>query len=385
MNSVNQTKLWKIVGLGILTALLGFALPGCESSHGQQAGTQALLKVPVAQPLYQDITEWDEYSGRFRAVERVEIRARVSGYVDDVKFEDGEIVKAGQVLFVIDPRPFQIALNQANAQLEQAKAGKRQAESAFDRVKNLKDSKAISQEEYVQREQALYGEDARVEAALANVANAQLQLQFTQVKAPITGKISEKFVTEGNLISGGSDQGTLLTTIVSLDPIYFYFEGSESALLKYARNQEENETKTRVGVRLLDEGSYPHEGELTFMDNEVDFGTGTFQGRATIPNPDYVITPGMFGTARVFNTSAHRAIMIPDAVIATDQSQKIVYVLSEENKVEARAVELGPLYSSELRIIRTGLEPNDQVIIGNIQRIRPAMQVDPEVKTLASK
>ncbi|WP_423127603.1 efflux RND transporter periplasmic adaptor subunit [Gaoshiqia sp. Z1-71] len=372
----------------LVTVLSGFYLTGCESSRGDTPPAPA-MKVPVAAPLYQPVTEWEEYSGRFRAIKRVEVRARVGGYVDQVLFRDGELVRKGAVLFRIDPRPFQIVLNQAEARLEQAKAEKQQAENAFDRVKSLKESKAISREEYDQREQALNIAIAREEAAKADVAQAKLNLEFTEVRAPISGKISEEFVTEGNLISGGSDQASLLTTIVSLDPIYFYFEGSESSLLKYARKNNGDNLKgaagpnARIAVKLLDEDEFQHEGSFNFMDNEVDRGTGTYQGRAVVSNPDLVITSGMFGSARVFNNDPQPAILIPDEVIGTDQSQKFVYVLSGDNRVEARPIVLGPLHNSKLRIIRNGVDPNDRIIIGNIQKIRPTMVVEPEARVLS--
>ena len=379
---------WMVGATILVSVLSGFYLTGCESSRGDTAPAPAMI-VPVATPLYQPVTEWEEYSGRFRAIKRVEVRARVGGYVDQVLFRDGELVKKGDVLFRIDPRPFQIVLNQAEARLEQAKAEKQQAENAFGRVKSLKESKAISREEYDQREQALNIAMAREEAAKADVAQAKLNLEFTEVRAPISGKISDEFVTEGNLVSGGSDQASLLTTIVSLDPIYFYFEGSESSLLKYARKTNGDHgtgaagPNARIAVKLLDEEEFQHEGSFNFMDNEVDQGTGTYRGRAVISNPDLVITSGMFGSARVFNSDPQPAILIPDEVIGTDQSQKFVYVLSDSNRVEAKPVVLGPLHNSELRIIRSGLNPNDRIIIGNIQKIRPTMEVEPETRKLS--
>ncbi len=381
-----KTKKQRILAGLLFTAITifsGFYLSGCGTSRGDTAPAPMKLKVPVATPLYQAVTEWEEYSGRFRAVDRVEVRARVGGYVEKIMFHDGELVKKGQVLFIIDQRPYKITLEQAEARLEQAKAEKRQAENAFDRVKALKDSRAISREEYDQREQALHVAVAREEAADADVAEARLNMEFTRVKAPISGKISEEFVTAGNLVSGGSDQSTLLTTIVSLDPIYFYFEGSEASLLKYARqNGVPSGPTAHVAVKLLDEEQFRHEGSLNFMDNEVDRSTGTYRGRALVSNPDFLIASGMFGMARVYSDNPEPAIMVPDEVIGTDQSRKVVFVLSDSNKVEMRSVVLGPLYNNKYRIIRSGLEARDRVIIGNIQKIRPEMEVEPETRAL---
>lgn len=364
-------------------------LSRCDSSVGQNT-PPPLLKVPVAKPLNMAITEWDEYTGRFRAIDKVEVRSRLSGYIEQVKFKDGDIVKKGDVLFVIDQRPFKIALKQAEAGFEQAEADYRQAQSAFERVAALKDSRAVSREEYEQRKHQLHAAEARVEAAAADVERARLDLRFTEVTAPISGRASEDFVTVGNLISGGNAQATLLTTIVSTDPVYFYFEGSESALLKLSRKNLKDSLKNsespdnEILVRLLDEADFSHKGTLDFMDNEVDESTGTFQARAIIPNENLVIESGMFGTARLLNNHTTDVILVPDAVISTDQSHKIVFVLSDSNRVEARPVELGGLYSNELRIIRSGILPDDRVIIGNIQKIGPGMEVDPESRAIAA-
>lgn len=355
-------------------------LGGCESSKGQDNASAIVMSVPVANPIQKEITEWDEYMGRFKAVERVEVRARVSGYIDAVKFKDGDIVEKGDVLFVIDQRPFLISLKQAEAQLAQAQAEQEQARSAFDRVKALNGSRAISQEEYDQREQALYVAAARVEAAQANVNRSKLDLEFTVVRAPVSGKVSEDFVNAGNLISGGTDQATLLTTIVSLDPIYFYFEGSEAALLKYSRNG--NSAPEKVVARLMDENEYLHEGKIDFIDNVVDPGTGTFQGRAIFPNPNHIIEPGMFANVKVMHSSLHNAILIPDAAITSDQSRKIILVVSDSNKVQAKPVQLGPLHSRDLRIVRSGISADDLIVIGNIQKIRPGLTVRPEKRDL---
>ncbi len=368
-------------------AVSGLFLPACQSSRGDNAPPPK-LKVPVAAPLYEPVTEWEEFSGRFKAVDRVEIRARVGGYLNEVMFKEGELVKKGDVLFRIDPRPFHIELKQAEARLEQSKAEELQARNAFERVKSLKNSKAISQEEYDLRLQALNVAVARLQGAEADIAEARLNLEFTEVRAPISGKISDEFVTEGNLVSGGSDQSTLLTTIVSLDPIYFYFEGSEASLLKYIRQnnsdsiQGSTKPQARIAVKLLDEDQFVHEGSLNFMDNEIDRSTGTYRGRAVIPNPDLLITSGMFGSARVYSSHSEPTILVPDEIVGNDQSQKIVYVVGGKNKVEAKHVVLGPLYDNELRIIRSGLDPKDRIVIGNIQKIRPEMEVEPEARML---
>lgn len=378
---------YKEITMLLLVVLGSIYLAGCEPSKGQNNTAPSLLAVPVANPVHQKITEWEEYMGRFHAMERVEVRARVNGYIEEIKFKDGELVEKGDILFIIDQRPFQIDLKQAEAQLEQAKAEEKQAESAFDRVRSLRESKAISQEEYEQREQALFVAKARVEAARANVNQAQLNLEFTVVRAPISGKVSEDYVNVGNLISGGNAQATLLTTIVSIDPIYFYFEGSESDLLTISKNGNDGSGKysNEVLAKLLDEEGYAHKGHIDFVDNEIDRGTGTFKGRAIFPNPDHVIESGMFANAKVENGGEHEAIMIPDASIATDQSRKIVFVLGDSNKVVAKPVELGPLHDKELRIVRSGISPNDRIIVGNIQKIRPGMKVEPEQKDLLTK
>ena len=380
MNILKAGKPNKVY-INFLLILAGLIMIGCSAANSPDSAPAALT-VPVAHPVKMNVTEWDEYSGRFKAMERVEVRARVSGFVDAVKFKDGDMVKKGDILFIIDQRPFEIALQQAQAQLNQAKAQEKQALSSFERVKSLQGSKAISQEEFDGREQALYAATAQVEAATANVNNAKLNIEFTVVRAPISGKVSEDFVNAGNLISGGTDQATLLTTIVSLDPIYFYFEGSESDFLNYSKQNNGSIEGSRVKVQLLGEEDFTHEGKLDFTDNEVDLGTGTIQARAIFNNTDYSIESGMFGSARLAGTGKHEAILIPDAVIGTDQSQKIVFVLADSNKVQVKPVQLGPLYSKDLRIIRSGLSTDDQVITGNILKIRPGMTVAPEQREI---
>lgn len=370
-------KLFGIVGL-----LLGLSQCG-EPNQNPNEAPQAIT-VSVAPPLKKKITEWDEYTGRFQAVERVEVRARVSGYISQVNFEDGQVIQQGQTLYVIDPRPFQLSLERAKAELKRALASKAQAESNFERVRALKDSRAISQEEYDQREQALNAANAGVQAAQAGVQSAELALSFTRVTAPITGRVSRDLVNAGNLIRGGDSGGTLLTTIVSLDPIYFYFEGSEADLLRYSRLDLRGERKASrkapnpVLVKLLDEKDYIHKGYMDFVDNELDAGTGTIEGRAVFNNPDNLLEPGMFGRARLLSREAQETMLVPDNIIVTNQSQKFVYTLKEGDTVKVQNVELGSLYENDLRIVRKGLIEGDVVILNNIQKVRPGMKINPK-------
>lgn len=356
-------------------------LAGCGG--GKEEGAPPPLEVPAAKPLSMKIVEWDEYTGRFEAMHRVEVRARVSGYIESVNFTDGQKVKKGDVLFVIDQRPFKIALERSQAQLKQAQAEHQQAQNDFARSKQLFESKAVSAEEFDQRQQTMHAAAARVEAAQSEVDKAALELEFTEVKSPIDGRVSREFVHEGNLISGGTAEATMLTTITTFDPIYFYFEASEAQYLKYMRMNQNGEgpgpkgAANPVFVKLLDEEEFLHEGTLDFVDNELDFGTGTIQFRAVFRNEDHTIEPGLFGRARLMGTAEYTAILVPDEIVGTDQSRKFVYVLGEGNTAEARTVKLGPLHQGTFRIIREGLAPEDTVLIGNIQKIRPGSVVTP--------
>lgn len=365
---------------------------GCGKQE-EQVAMPPPLQVSIANPLQKKIIEWDYYTGRFQATERVEVRARVSGYIEQINFKDGQMVNVGDVLFVIDQRPFKIELEQANANLKQAQAELKQAENDFDRAKRLREKMAVSEEEFDQRQQTMRAIAARVESAQAAVNQAKLNLEFTEVKAPIDGRVSRDLVTLGNLISGGTQDATLLTTIVSLSPIHFYFEASESDLLKYLRMNKSGERKasrdvaTPVYVKLLDEEGFVHEGKMDFVDNEVDLSTGTMEGRALFENEDHFIEPGMFGRARLPGSGEYEAILIPDTVIGTDQSNKFVYVVKNDNTVEARLVKLGPLHNNNLRVIREGITTQDRIVINNFQKVRPDVPIDPvaaEIKTETS-
>ncbi|MEO1031199.1 MAG: efflux RND transporter periplasmic adaptor subunit [Bacteroidota bacterium] len=389
---LNTSKLVKQVGLLvglIVVAILVVAMTRNEEKTETAATIAQALPVEVAFPVFEKITEWDEYTGRFEASNRVEVRARVSGYIENVSFKDGQSVNKGDVLFTIDQRPFKIALSQARASYGQAQARLTIAQDNFDRVKSLRESGAVSVEEYDSRKQALAGAKATLQLAQASVDNAKLNLEFTKVKAPISGRVSRDMVNEGNLIDGGSSNSTLLTTIVATSPIHFYFKGSESDYLKYSRLAQSGErassrsTANPVLLKLQDEADYTHKAVMDFVDNEIDRSTGTIEGRATLENKDGLIEPGMFGKARLLGSAEHEAIMIPEEIIGTNQSVRFVYVLAEDHTVTTKNVELGPLHTNGLRIIRKGLNPDDKLITNNIQKIRPGVAVSPVETSLS--
>lgn len=385
-NKATKKSKWITRGLVSLTlvATIISVVAFVPKSDIAEAPAPQLMPVKVASPIQEIITEWDEYTGRFEASERVEVRARVSGYVEIVRFKAGQAVSKGDVLFIIDQRPFKIALKDAEARFKQAKSELQIAVDNFERVKPLKATGAVSIEEYDRRQQAVVGANARVGVAQASVDKAKLNLRFTRVTAPISGRISRDLVNSGNLISGGSANSTLLTTIVAISPIHFYFNGSEADLLKYSRLDRNGErgssrnTSNPVSVKLIDETDFVHHGQMDFVDNEIDRSTGSVEGRALFANEDGLLEPGMFGRARVLGSAPHEVIMVPDDIIGANQNIRYVYVLGEGDAVTFKPVQLGPLHSNGLRIIRGGLTAEDQLIINNIQKIRPGVTVTPQ-------
>lgn len=371
-------------------AVLGVWLAGCEPSSGETGpAAQGPAPVTVSTPIVKSIVEWDEYTGRFEAVETVEIRARVSGYLDSIHFEDGQIVDKGDLLFVIDPRPFEAALDGAQAELEQAKARQELAALELKRGQRLVGTGAISREVFDERRQSKRETDAAVAAAEAALRSAELDLSFTQILAPVAGRVSDDFVSVGNLVNGGSANSTVLTTIVTLDPIHFVFDASEAQHLKYVRlgqsgqRPSSREAANPVYVKLVDETEFGHEGKMNFVDNRLDPNTGTIRGRAIFDNPDLLLAPGMFGRLRLMGSGEYEAVMLPDTAVLTDQSRRFVWLVNDENMVEYRPVQLGPVVDG-LRVIRDGLGGNDRVIIGGIQRVRPGAIVAPEVEQLVA-
>ena len=367
----------------LLAIMLVLAFTSSNKDDQEQPVAAQSMPVEVAYPVYEKITEWDEYTGRFEASNRVEVRARVGGFLESVNFQDGQMVKKGDVLFTIDDRPFQIALDQANADYGQAMASLKTAQDNYDRVETLRESGAMSTEEYDRRKQALAFAKSSVQSAQARVDNAKLNLEFTRVTAPISGLVSRDKVNEGNLIDGGSSTSTVLTTIVATSPIHFYFTGSESDYLRYvrlARNGERGELRSEgipVFIKLQDENDFVHEAKMDFVDNEIDNSTGTIESRAVLENKDHLLEPGMFGEARLMGSAAHNSLMIPDNIIGTNQSLRFVYVLGTDNVVTTKNISLGPLHSNGLRVVRDGITKDDKLIVNNIQKIRPGMPVSP--------
>ncbi|HYC98081.1 efflux RND transporter periplasmic adaptor subunit [Brevundimonas sp.] len=353
------------------SALMAAALYGCSSKSEAQAPPAP--SVTVAVPLVQAVQDWDEFTGRFEATQSVEVRARVGGYVSGVHFRDGDYVRRGQVLFTLDPRPAQAALASARAQLAQAQAQLALARSELARSEALLESQAVSQAEVDTRRGALQTAEAAIAAANANVRARQLDLEFTRVTAPISGRVSDRRVDAGNLVAGGSSAADVLTTVVSSAPIHFVFDGSEAVLLKYQRQVRRGPAP--IQIRLQDESGFSRSGTLDFTDNAVDTSSGVIRLRALIPNADGFLKPGMFGQARLAGAGTYNAMLVPDAAIATDQARRIVYVVAADGSVAPKPVQLGPLVDG-LRVIRSGLLPTDRVIINGVQRIQqPGMKV----------
>jgi RND family efflux transporter MFP subunit len=329
--------------------------------------------VIVAHPLQKDVTDWDDYVGRFEAVDQIDIRPRVSGYLQTIGFKDGEVVKKGQLLFVIDPRPYQAALDQAKAQAVRAQATVTNTKTALDRGVLLLQARAISQEEFDNRQAAARQAAADLAAAEANVKSAALNVGFTHITAPEGGRISDRRVAVGNLVAADT---TVLTTLVSLDPIRFTFDGSEALYLKYQRANREGTRKSSrdvsnpVEIRLQDEQTYRWKGRMDFVDNALNTSSGTIRGRAVIGNPGNFLTPGMFGHLRLLGTSPYKAMLVPDSAVTSDQTKQTVYVLDAQSVVRQQAIDPGPVVDG-LRVVRSGLKPDDLVVIDGLQRVRP--------------
>jgi len=368
--------------LGPLIVLFAVTLSGCGDKQPQQAAAAA-PPVTVAQPTKRTVTDWDEFTGRFDAVEEVQVRARVGGFVTNVEFKDGDMVHTGDLLYLIDSRPFEAVAEQADGQLADARAKVELAKRDLDRGLALVQTSAVSEQVVDQRRQALQAAHAAETVAEGALKAAQLNVEFSHVLAPIAGRISRHLVSVGNLVQGSDNGGgTLLTSIVSLDPIYIYFDMDEATYLKYNRlyfegkRPSSRENPNAVQVALTGETKPSHDGKVDFLDNRLDPSTGTLRGRAVIPNKDLSILPGQFGRVRLIASAPYEALLLPDTAIVTDQSRKIVFVVKDDDTVEAKPVTLGPL-DDGLRVIREGLKPEDRVIVDGLQRARVGAKVSP--------
>ena len=342
--------------------------------------------VSVARPLQKSITEWDEYTGRFIALETVEIRARVSGFIDSVHFKEGQIVKKDDLLFVIDQRPYQIAVEQAKADIERGQAKLDIATQDVNRATPLIQNQTLTEREFDTRKSIQRDASGQLASANAALKQAQLNLEWTEVRAPIAGRISDKRVDAGNLITGGQTGATLLSVIVSIDPIHFVFDGSEADFLHYLRlaaagtRPSSRDAPNPVAVRLADETEFTHQGRMDFVDNAINPKTGTIRARAVFDNKDGFLTPGFFGRLRLFG-GTHDALLIPDGAIASDQASKIVFTVADDGTVGTRRVELGPIVDG-LRVVRSGLAPTDRIVIDGLPRARPGQKVKAEDGTI---
>jgi RND family efflux transporter MFP subunit len=362
-----------------LLALL--VLAGCGKKEEATAPPPPV--VTVAQPTKRMTTDWDEFTGRFDAVQQVQVRARVTGFVTKVAFSDGAVVKTGDLLYEIDPRQYEAAAEQAQGQLDDAKGKVLLAQRELDRATTLIKTQAISENIVDQRAQALSAAEALVLQAEGALKQAQLNVEYTKVVAPIDGRVSRHLVSVGNLVQGSESGATLLTSIVSITPIYVYFDMDEATYQRNSRlwfegkRPSSRDTPNPVEITLVGETKPSHKGKMDFLDNRLDVGTGTLRGRAIVDNQDQSILPGQFARVRVIASGEYEALLVPDSAIATDQSRKIVMLVKPDDTVEARQVTLGPL-DQGLRVIREGLKPDDRVIVDGLQRARIGAKVSPQ-------
>lgn len=360
-----------LTALGALSVVL---LSACTRVDAQQAqAPPPAPKISVAEVVSRDVTEWDEFTGRLEAVNSVAIRPRVSGYVAAVRFDEGAMVEKGDLLFEIDARPFQAEVDRLRAELNRVRATVQRAGNDLERGKRLSLDNAMSPEEIDRRAAFADESAAQVEAVEAALRAAELNLEFTRVTSPITGRVGRAIVTAGNLVSSGPGDATLLTTVVSVDPIYASFEADENTFLRYGKFARAGKP---VQMALANERDFPRVGRLDFLDNQINPATGTIRGRTVFRNADLTLTPGSFVRLRLPGSASYRAILIQDRAVGTDLDKRYVYVVGAGNKVEYRAVQLGPIVDG-LRIVRAGLDPQDLVVVNGLQRVRPGVQIEP--------
>lgn len=382
------------VGLYLVSAITVITLAaGCTRTSAQQAAAPP-PQVTVASVIERTVTEWDEFTGRLQAVDSVEVRPRVSGLVAAVRFDEGAMVHRGDLLFQIDARPFQAEVDRLRAELARAKATARRGDSELQRAERLRTENAISREEHDRRAAFAQESAAQTAAVEAALRSAELNLEFTQVTSPIDGRVGRAIVTEGNLVSSGPGEATLLTTVVSLDPVHAYFDADEQIFLKYSGAGAggrlpafaqapvgRKPDTTAVRMALSSDDGFPRVGHLDFVDNQLDGTRGTIRGRAVFRNADGQLTPGLFVRLRLAGTAAYPGLLVQDRAIGTDLDKKFVYVVGPKNDVQYRAVTLGPIVDG-LRVVRSGLEAGESVIVNGLQRVRPGAQVTPVVEQM---
>lgn len=378
-------ELSRNVVAGCLAGVLSLGLVGCRKPADGAA--PVVPTVTVAQPIPKKLSEWDEYTGRLAAVAAVEVRARVSGYLQSTHFKEGSEVKEGDLLFIVDPRRYDAELAGAKAELERAKAAMELAAAEAERAARLVQTKAISSEEADVKVKTHKGAEAAVASAQAKVAQAELEVNFTRVTAPISGRVGRKIVTEGNLITGGPSGATPLTTIVQLDPIYAYFDVDERSALKYRELAKQGKRASALyneipaKMALTSELGFPHEGKIDFVDNEISATTGSVKARGIFPNPHRLMSPGFFARVRIPGSGDYEAMLVRDTAIGSDQGRPFVYVVGADGKAVARSVVTGPLEEG-LRIVREGLKPEDRVVINGLMSVRPGQPVKAETSAM---
>jgi RND family efflux transporter MFP subunit len=368
----------------LLLCALATLVASCGEAQ-KQGGAPPPPAVTVAKPIKRSVTDYDEYVGRFTAINSVEVRARVSGYLDGVHFKDGQIVKQGDLLFTIDKRPFQNTLDQAKGNRELANSNLVFTKADLDRGQQLVRDKTITDQVFEQRAQAFRNAQALVNANTAAVRQAELDIEFTELRAPINGRIGDRRVSPGNLVTGGTaGNTTLLATIVSTDPIYFEFTFDEASLLRYERMAKTgNDIASRnggvpVAIKLIDEQDFVHQGHMDFVDNVIEPSTGTIRGRAVFANANNLFTPGMFARVQVAGSPPYEALLVPDAAIGTEQTRKFVLTVNAENTVVSKYVTLGQITKDNLRVLKSGVDADDRIIVNGLMRARPGQKVTPQ-------
>lgn len=378
----------RLLPMLVALPLLAAGIAGCDQTESQaQQGPPPAPQVTVAQPVKKLVADRQEYVGRFVAVDAVEVRARVSGYLDAIHFRDGQMVKKGDLLFTIDRRPFQHALEQARASLDQARANLAFADADLDRGQSLKLDSTITRQSLDQRVQAKRVAEATVKAQEAAVQQAELDLDFTELRAPVAGRMGDRRVSVGNLVTGGtSGNTTLLATIQSTDPIRLEFTWDETSYLRFLRAHKVETGApfdVPVTLKLIDDDGFNHKGHIDFIDNAINTSTGAIRGRAEFDNPEGVFTPGMFARIQVAMAPPSEQYLVPDSAIGTEQVRKFVYVIGEGDVATPKYVELGALVG-DLRVVRSGLDDKDRVIINGLMRVRPGAKVAPKAGQIAS-